>query len=104
MKIVFDDFVDAIANVQRRKLLLALVEADAGYNDEPAVSVDEFVAWDTQRQIQMQHSNLPKLASYGLITWNRNENMVTPGPNFEEVKPTLELLRSNEERLPPDVW
>uniref|UniRef100_A0A7D6CTU0 Uncharacterized protein n=1 Tax=Natrinema zhouii TaxID=1710539 RepID=A0A7D6CTU0_9EURY len=52
--------------------------------------------------IEQYHVHLPKLDSYDLIDWEPGSNTVEAGDRFEEIAPTLELLRDNREELPAD--
>jgi predicted transcriptional regulator len=98
----FDDMVDALADVQRRKLLVALLEHNP-QDDTPVVIADsESDADAVERLVTMQHVHLPKLADYGFIEWNEETHEVTKGPKFDEIRPLLELLDDHEDELPAD--
>ena len=98
----FDDMVDALADVQRRKLLVALLEHNP-QDDTPVVMADsESDADAVERLVTMQHVHLPKLADYGFIEWNEDTHEVTKGPKFDEIRPLLELLANHEDELPAD--
>jgi hypothetical protein len=98
----FDDMVDALGDIQRRKLLVALVEH--GSEDDAAVVIDDFndESDAAERLISMQHIHLPKLATYGFIEWNMDTHEVWRGPSFGEIRPLLELLDTHEDELPAD--
>jgi hypothetical protein len=99
--ILFDDMMDALADVHRRKLLIALVDRNP-QDDLPVVVADSDSEGDAvERLIAMQHVHLPKLEEYGLIEWNRETHEVTKGSKFEEIEPLLELLEDHEDELPP---
>lgn len=100
--ISFDEMLDALSDIQRRSLLLALLEENT--------QTDAPVAFDTsdnqaavERSIRMQHIHLPKLKEYGLITWDQDTHEVTKGPTFEEIDSLLRLLDENSDKL-PDTW
>ena len=98
----FDDMVDALADVQRRKLLVALLEHNP-QDDTPVVIADsESDADAVERLVTMRHVHLPKLADYGFIEWNEETHEVTKGPKFDEIRPLLELLDDHEDELPAD--
>jgi predicted transcriptional regulator len=99
-KISFEDMVDALADVQRRKLLIALLEHNP-QDDAPVVIADSDSESDAvERLVTMQHVHLPKLADYGFIEWNEETHEVTKGPKFDEIRPLLELLDDHEDELP----
>ena len=65
--ISFDDMVDALADVQRRKLLIALLEHNP-QDDAPVVIADSDGEADAvERLVTMRHVHLPKLVDYGFI-------------------------------------
>lgn len=98
--ILFDDIVDALADIQRRKLLVALLEHNP-QDDAPVVIADSNAESDAvERLISMQHVHLPKLVDYGFIEWNEDTHEVMKGPNFDEIRPLLELLDNHEDELP----
>ena len=99
-KISFEDMVDALADVQRRKVLVALLEHNP-QDDTPVVIADSDSESDAvERLVTMQHVHLPKLADYGFIEWNEETHEVTKGPKFDEIRPLLELLDDHEDELP----
>lgn len=96
----FDDALDALAHVQRRKLLVALLEHNP-QDDAPVRIVESEDEHDTvQRLVKMEHTHLPKLEKYGFIVWDRERNEVSKGPNFAEIRPLLELLDDHGDELP----
>jgi len=100
--ISFDDMVNALADIQRRKLLTSLLEHNP-QDDTPTVVVDSDSETDAvERLVTMQHVHLPKLADYGFIKWNKDTNEVMKGPKFDEIRPLLELLAKHEDVLPED--
>ena len=99
----FDEMLDAVGHIQRRKLLVALLAHNPQDDESVAVTADGSVDEELTRLVEMQHVHLPKLEDYGFISWNRETNEVSKRPNFEEIRPLLELLRDHEEEL-PDSW
>jgi predicted transcriptional regulator len=98
----FDDMVDALADVQRRKLLVALLQHNP-QDDAPVVIADSDGEADAvDRLVTMQHVHLPKLVDYGFIEWNEETHEVSKGPKFDEIRPLLELLDDHEDELPAD--
>ena len=98
---MFDDALDAIANLQRRRLLVALLEHNP-IDDAPVVIADDDAeAEAVERLVQIKHVHLPKLEEYGFIEWDRDTHEVIKGPRFDEIRPMLELLVDHEDELPP---
>ena len=99
----FDDMVDALADIQRRKLLTSLLEHNP-QDDSPIVIADSESESDAvERLVSMRHVHLPKLADYGFIEWDEDTHEVMKGPNFDEIRPLLELLDKHEDEL-PEEW
>lgn len=97
-----DTMLEVLSHVQRRKLLLALLEE----NSQGVLSGD-MVGSDScgpalDESVRMKHAHLPKLAEYGFIEWHRETNEVRKGEQFEEIRPLLELLDDHREKLPSD--
>lgn len=98
----FDDCLDALAHVQRRKLLVALLDHNPQDDIPFSVADAENDIDPFERLVQMRHRHLPKLADYGFIEWDEDTHEVSKGPNFDEIKPILDLLDAHEDELPPD--
>lgn len=97
--VVFDDMVDALAHVQRRKLLIALL-AENPQDETPTVVADsEENSGALDRLVSMRHVHRPKLADYGFIEWDTEEHEVMKGPNFDAIRPLLELLDDHKDEL-----
>lgn len=97
----FEDVLDAMAHVQRRKLLLSLTDHNP-QNDSPVVVDSDEDADAVERFLRMKHVHLPKLEKYGFIDWDEDGHEVTKGPNFDEIKPLLKLLNDHDDELPAD--
>lgn len=98
----FDTMVEALLNVQRRKLLIALLEHNP-QDDLPGVIADDESESDAvERLVAMNHVHLPKLEGHGFIVWDQANNEVHKGPNFDQIRPLLELLVRHEDELPDD--
>lgn len=102
VKRTLDECLDALAHVQRRKLLRALLDHNPQDDDSVKLDTDESDEEELERLVGMKHVHLPKLDDYGFIDWNRNSNEVAKGPNFDEIRPLLEMLAAHEEELPDD--
>lgn len=93
-----------LADKFRRRLLIALVDHNPQDDNDtqiPAnVTLDEEEIRDIQ--IAMAHTHLPKLEDYGFIEWDTDENVIRRGPQFEEIKPLLELIQNQADEFPDD--
>lgn len=103
-----DDLFDALADGHRRQLLLELLSDSqyilqlSGISQEIAeadeallrrhLSSSRTIAEADERSVSLHHIHLPKLAEYGFIEWDQDENSVARGPRFDEIRPYLELL------------
>ena len=98
----FDARLDALGHVDRRRLLLALLNAEeATLPIEPDQLESETAESDVL--LSLQHIHLPKLEDLGFVDADPDHHAVTTGPRFEEIKPLLELLDTHRDRLPPDL-
>lgn len=101
--ISFDEMMNTLANGQRRKLLFEVLEQES-QTGSPVVVGDSDDETDVVADlVTMRHAHLPKLADYGFVEWNRNTHEVSKGPNFDEIKPLLELLDDHGVELPRDA-
>lgn len=104
-----DEVFDAMANHQRRQLLVRLL--NEGPQPVPHLSgvsrailqahtavLREYLTGsadisDANRgDIRTHHVHLPKLAEYEYIDWDRDAHVVTRGPDFDDVRPLLAVL------------
>lgn len=99
-----DNVLDALSNPYRRQLLVALL-AHNPQDDDDRDPLDVIPAPDEPEVLQTElvHVHLPKLADRGYITWNRDENTISKGPNWDEIAPLLELIDAHREEL-PEGW
>ena len=103
MNLTLDEALKALANPERRRILLALVEHNpqtvqaCGYPDNIPVEGSN----EERLQIRMRHSHLPMLEQAGFIDWHKDDRQIDKGPNFHYVEPLLDFLQSDEiqERL-----
>lgn len=98
----FDRLFDALSHVQRRRILVDLME-----HHPQSVSGPESTSWavtDTQAvELSKRHVHLPKLEDYGFIEWDRDEQEIVKGPQFETVRSVVESLHERRDEL-PDGW
>ena len=97
----FDAHLDALRHVDRRRLLLALLNAE-----EAALPIEldqrEYETAESDVLLSFHHNHLQKLEDLGFVDANLDRYSVTKGPRFEEIEPLLELLDTHRDRFPPD--
>lgn len=111
-----DAVFDALANDHRRDLLIGLLDEDyqvvaplskgslemCGANE---ALLAEYLSGDLEIEdadkaaIREHHVHLPKLAECGLIEWEVGSAVATRGPNYDDVRPLLELLAEGRSDL-----
>lgn len=96
----FEACIEALRHVERRRLLLSLLNDSPG--GDPTVVLDQLDtdAADDALRVSMHHNHLPKLVDLGFVAADSRQNVVTVGPEFDEIRPLLELLDDNRTRLP----
>ena len=78
-----DDYLQLLANGQRRRILRALLGSEGPVTVDPG---------DPAAHARLHHIHLPKLESAGLVDWNRRGGTVVRGPAFDDVVPLLEAI------------
>lgn len=101
MTATLDDAFKALADPERRQLLLALADQhpqsvrSLDYLDD---SPSEPMKNEEHRQLLMQHGHLPMLEAAGFIEWHENGRELTRGPNFDVLRPLIEYLDEETDR------
>lgn len=99
-----DNYFEALADIHRRRLLIALLDHNPQRDD---VAVPEDVHHGEKElealRIELHHIHLPRLEEAGFIRWNPDTHEVVKGPRFNEIQPLLELMRDRADD-PPDNW
>lgn len=95
-----DSQLAALGHIDRRRLLLALLDAEEANTLPVEIDGSEHGADGVPLQMSMHHVHLPKLADLGFV--DADHGSVTTGPRFDRIRPLLELLETNRERLPDD--
>ena len=89
----------ALANDHRRRLLLALLE----HNPQGEMTVPEDDPLDRveadELRSELYHIHLPMLEELGFIEWDHERHTVGKGPNFDEIRPLLELIDRHRDEL-----
>lgn len=88
-----DSMMDTLRNRERRAILRILLD------DTAESSIDNIVRTIDAKHTEsnLYHRHLPKLEHAEYITWNRDSNTISRGPNFWEVKPLVQLLNGHAE-------
>jgi hypothetical protein len=96
--ITFDEMVDALANVQRRKLLIALMEHNPQDDAPVVVAASERETEAVERLVMMQQVHLPKLNSLGLVRYDTEtkEARSITGELSQELLAVIESYETTE--------
>ena len=88
----------------RRRLLVELLVEGRQTDDIEVPEGIELGGQDRETaRIELEHVHLPLLDKRGYIEWDRDADLVTEGPAFDEIRPLLDLIESNRQTL-PDGW
>lgn len=96
-----DESFDVLSHPFRRRILTRL--HDHNPRDEAEFSADELAddADEVDRLVlEIHHRHLPKLAEKGFIDWDREADVITRGPRFDEIAPLIELMVNHRDELP----
>ncbi|GAA1290974.1 hypothetical protein GCM10009647_000020 [Streptomyces sanglieri] len=88
--------MDALRERTRRVILMTLL----GDTTETSLATLERQINDENAQVQLFHSDLPRLANAGYIKWDDDSENISKGPRFSEVEPLVQLLREYNTRFP----
>ncbi|TYL40729.1 hypothetical protein CV102_03290 [Natronococcus pandeyae] len=96
-----DNLYEVLSNVQRRQLLFALLE-ETPQSDSPKEleTLPDARGTGEAERVEHRHVHLPKLDAYGFVDWSPETRRVERGPQFDEIRPALELLAAHHEGLP----
>lgn len=83
-----DDLIDALRARERRAVLLGLREGTV--RDRTDVTVDGTPP--DALQTALRHNHLPKLASAGLVDWDRETGRIAKGPDYGAAAPLLDAF------------
>jgi hypothetical protein len=101
----FEEALMLLANKYRRRLLVDLLEHNPQDDEDTRLPADVTITDDelAKLRVDMTHVHLPKLEAAGVIEWDRDQNEISKGPVFDELRPLLELMDEHSEDL-PDHW
>lgn len=98
-----DRIFEALRDKRRRQLLVELLECSPQETVAlPAVIPEEETDAEALYTL-MAHNHLPKLEEMEYIRWDRENNEITRGPQFENIEPSLELLITHADAFPGDL-
>lgn len=87
-----------LGDPQRRLVLTKLLETELDW-----LALDDILSEEPDpvaARAAMVQVHLPRLADAGFVDWERESEIFGPGPRFDEIEPTIELLAAHQERLP----
>jgi len=104
-----DRLFDALADRQRRQLLLELFQGEprpvprlSGTSREVLMANDSYLAEylssameiaDVDKEaVRAHHVHLPKLVDYRYVEWDEGACVVSRGADFDDLRPHLQLL------------
>lgn len=88
----------ALGQPHLRHLLIELHEGRLNSLDSAMLRSSQTA--EIMRELENEH--LPMLEEAGFIEWNPATGEISEGPNFDEIKPILELIRNHPDELPAD--
>ncbi|MHC3437479.1 DUF7344 domain-containing protein [Natrialbaceae archaeon A-gly3] len=91
----------SLTDESRCQLLISLIEQEPSGT---SVTVPDDIDREMDEvPVELTHIHLPQLEDAGYITWDRESGEVVKGPEFDEVRPLLEVLRDNRDAF-PESW
>ncbi|WP_204959904.1 DUF7344 domain-containing protein [Salinigranum salinum] len=94
------------AHPDRRRLLVYLVDGNPEkFDDIPEhIRVAEHIDDDERRTLleMLETEHLPLLEENGVIDWDREQDVIVRGEQFDEIRPILRLISDHEDELPDD--
>lgn len=104
---MLDDQFEVLSERHRRRILVGLELEDRRL--DPSVFVPPRDSHDADpnseddlAQLRQRHITLPELDDSGYVSWDRETDEVTRGPQFEEIRPLLRFLIAHADE--PDGW
>lgn len=97
-----DAALSTVADGQCRQVLLALLDHNPRTGSRLSIPEDVHPgdAEIEKAEVEMHHIHLPRLEDAGFIEWNKDDQQVMKGPKYAEIRPLLEVLTDNADKLP----
>ena len=98
-----DQVLTSLSHPTRRWVLATLAERNPRDRDE--FTSPDFAVADEDLELfaaEVTYDHLPHLDRAGFIEWDRDADTIIRGPNFEAVRPLIELIHDHREELPED--
>jgi len=86
---------DILSKTPRRQALFAIREGIVDNDADLLMRSSR-----KEEEVRLRHNHLPKLEQAGYIEWDQDTGSISEGPNFDEIKPMLELLETHADELP----
>ncbi|WP_338739067.1 DUF7344 domain-containing protein [Haloplanus salilacus] len=83
---------DVLGDGYRRRLLVTLSEREPRHATDALDSAE-----NAEARIDVRHRHLPKLVDAGFVEWDRETDELWRGKHFDEVRPLLELLSTDDD-------
>lgn len=100
-KPLLDEQFTVLADVERRRLLVALLKENP--RSDILEKTDESDDETVRRRVSVRHNHLPRLEDHGLVEWDRKNQIVARGPEFEKIEPFLLVLDEHRDELTDDL-
>ena len=102
-RLALDQLLANLANPTRRSILLTL--ADQNPRDKDEFTSPDGAGDDEDFHLfaaEVTYDHLPQLERAGFVEWDRESDTITRGPNFEDVRPLINLIHDHRDELPDD--
>jgi hypothetical protein len=116
---VMDDLFEGLRRAPRRRVLLALLDRErvesTGWRRGGAATADGGLSNGSAGTggggrigdagvdpvaVMLHHIHLPRLDDLGFVDYDPDAGVVARGERYDEIRPLLELLDANADRLP----
>ncbi|WP_335998898.1 DUF7344 domain-containing protein [Halorientalis halophila] len=99
-----DGLFSVLSDETRRHVLTTIAECSPREASE--FTPDELRSDENAAQrfeSELYHRHLPRLDAAGVVSWDREADAIRRGPNFEEIRPLIELVSEREDE-PASEW